>query len=253
MRLPIIHGLIRRRILVNYRVAPEILGAQLPSPFRPKLWQGSDIAGLCLIRLEQIRPHLVPAILGFSSENAAHRIAVVWQEGTGEQKEGVFIPRRDTGSRLNRLAGGRVFPGEHHGARFRVQESQDSLDLAMESLDGAVTVRVRGAVGGDLPSTSCFGSLSDASAFFEGGSLGYSVTSSPERLDALELRTHGWRVEVLRVEEHYSSYFSDTSRFPDGSVAFDCALVMRNLAHEWHERESLHVGGASVPHNNECS
>ena len=28
--------------------------------------------------------------------------------------------------------------------------------------------------------------------------------------------------------------------FPAGSVRFDCALIMRNVAHEWHAAEDLH-------------
>ena len=83
MKLPIIQGLIRRRILVNFRVDPAIIQRQLPSRFRPKLHAGSAIAGICLIRLEQIRPKHLPGVLGHSSENAAHRIAVLWDNDRG--------------------------------------------------------------------------------------------------------------------------------------------------------------------------
>jgi len=193
-----------------------------------------------LIRLESIRPRFVPPILGLSSENAAHRIAVRWQ-ADGAEHEGVFIPRRDTGSAVTRFAGGRLFPGEHHPARFIVREGLDSIDLSMQSDDGEVAVRVRGRLGGGLPSSSCFSSVAAASEFFEPGSVGYSVTSDAGRLDGIELRTHGWSVVPLQVEEVHSSYFSDEARFPKGSVAFDCALVMRNLGHEWHSAEDLYV------------
>src|SRR5262245_44990299 len=99
MHLPTIHGLIRRRMLITFRVEAEVLSQLLPAPFRPKLHRGYGIASICLIRLEQIRPVFVPRICGLSSENVAHRIAVVWDQPTGEQREGVFIPRRDTNSR----------------------------------------------------------------------------------------------------------------------------------------------------------
>src|ERR1051326_1862789 len=100
MQIPVIRGLIDRRILVNYRVDPDVLTKILPAPFRPKLVNGAGMAGVCLIRLKKIRPRFLPSFLGISSENAAHRIAVEW-ENDGETKEGVFIPRRDTSSRLN--------------------------------------------------------------------------------------------------------------------------------------------------------
>jgi Uncharacterized conserved protein (COG2071) len=240
MRLPVIQGVIRRRILVNFRVDPAVILTQLPSRFRPKTHDGQAIAGICLIRLESLRPRFVPQSLGFSSENAAHRIAVRWEE-SGAEKEGVFIPRRDTASVINQIAGGRLFAGEQHGARFSVREGSDDIDLTMQSDDGEVSLRIRGRLGENLPASSHFSSLAEASAFFEPGSVGYSVTRDPGRLDGLELRTHGWSVVPLEVEEVYSSYFSDETRFPRGSVEFDCALLMRNLGHEWHAAEDIHV------------
>jgi hypothetical protein len=241
MRLPVIEGLIRRRILVNFRVDPEVMQAQLPSRFRTKLHRGHAIAGICLIRLEELRPRLVPRFLGLTSENAAHRIAVSWQTVSGEPKEGVFIPRRDTGSTVNRLAGGRLFPAEQHQARFVVHEPGDRIELEMRSSDGTVSVRVRGSLGGAFPASSCFSSLAEASAFFEPGSLGYSVSSERGRLDGIELRTERWSVEPLHMDEVHSSYFADTAIFPRGSVEFDCALIMRNVRHKWHSADALYV------------
>src|SRR4051812_28065039 len=106
MQIPVIRGTIERRILVNYRVDPDVLRTLLPAPFRPKLVRGFGIAGICLIRLKHVRPKFWPAAIGVQSENAAHRIAVEWDDN-GVLREGVFIPRRDTNSRFNSLLGGR--------------------------------------------------------------------------------------------------------------------------------------------------
>ena len=38
----------------------------------------------------------------------------------------------------------------------------------------------------------------------------------------------------------YSSYFSDSAAFPDGSVQFDCALVMRDIPHRWMTAPELY-------------
>ena len=105
MWLPVIQGVIARRVLVNYRVRPAALRSLLPAPFEPKTIDGWGMAGICLIRLKHLRPRGVPAALGFSSENAAHRIAVVWDAG-GSLEEGVFVRRRDTSAWWNVLAGG---------------------------------------------------------------------------------------------------------------------------------------------------
>src|SRR5262245_56038903 len=101
MAAPTLTGIIDRRILINFRVAPEVAARVVPPPFRPTLVEGFAVGGICLIRLKDIRPHGWPAAVGITSENAAHRIAVTWDGG-----EGVYIPRRDTMSRINRLIGG---------------------------------------------------------------------------------------------------------------------------------------------------
>jgi hypothetical protein len=237
MRLPKIQGVIRRRILVNYRVDPEIIQRLLPDKFRPKLHAGSAIAGICLIRLEQIRPAGWPAFLGISSENAAHRIAVRWDA----DQEGVFIPRRDTNSTLNHLAGGRLFPGEHNPAEFHVTSEAEAIDFKMKSKDGITAVEVKGNVAQGWNNQSKFANLDEASRFFQPGSMGYSVTKESNRLDGVRLATQTWKVEPLEVERVFSSYFSDTTKFPTGSVTFDCALLMRNIEHEWHDAPDLYV------------
>lgn len=106
----------------------------LPNPFKPKLVNGKGIAGICLIRLKQIRPKVFPKLIGISSENGAHRIAVEWNEN-GIKKEGVYIPRRDTSSRLNSLAEGTIFPGIHHLADFTVNEKDGNYEVSFVSDD----------------------------------------------------------------------------------------------------------------------
>ncbi len=240
MKLPIIQGTIRRRILVNFRVDPVVMQRHLPPAFKPKLHAGSAIAGICLIRLESIRPKGLPAALGISSENAAHRIALTWNDGD-QEKEGVFIPRRDTGSTLNHLAGGRVFPGEHHLADFRVSDTGAAIDFEMRSRDGEVAVQLRGRIGEALPTGSQFKSLAEASSFFESGSIGYSVTKDSRRLDGIFLRTKTWKMQTLDVDDVQSSYFADEKRFPVGSVNFDCSLIMRDIEHEWQSEPDLYA------------
>ena len=134
MKIPRITGIIDRRILINYQIDQEILENYLPKPFKPKLVRGKGIAGICLIRLKAIRPKGLPKQIGISSENGAHRIAVEWEEN-GALKEGVYIPRRDTSSRLNSIAGGAIFPGVHYLARFSVNENDGTYEVSFVSDD----------------------------------------------------------------------------------------------------------------------
>lgn len=240
MNIPAITGIIRRRILLNYRAAPETVSAILPSNFRPKLFGGHAIVGICLIRLEEIRPKGMPGFLGISSENSAHRIAVEWQGTDGRKGEGVFVPRRDTDSRLNALAGGRLFPGVHHFSRFTVSDQEGQITLRVDAddrKDALVDLQARENDG--FPSTSIFGGLEESSRFFEAGCVGYSSRPDSCILDGLLLEVADWRVSYLKVDHVKSAYFDDRSIFPDGSIEFDHALLMRDIAHQWHSMAEM--------------
>ncbi len=222
----ILSGLIRRRILVNYQVDPAVMRSILPAPFRPKLVKGIAIAGICLIRLERIKPSVLPGNWGLSSENVAHRIAVEWDED-GSLRQGVFIPRRDSSSWLNTLVADRLFPLTHHHARFDTWQQADRVRVAFSSDDGQSRVSVQGQIVDHLPATSIFASLAEASAFFAGGAVGYSLTKQAGRYDGIELRTHGWNIEPWYVESRQSSFLEDRSLFTAGSTRVDCARIIR--------------------------
>ncbi len=171
MLLDTIHGTIARRVLLNYRLDPEVLQRVLPRGFRPKLFDGHGIGGVCMIRFTQLRPRYVPGWLGLGSENAAHRIAVEWEQD-GQPREGVFIPRRDTNSAFNRTLGGRVFPGIFSRARFETSESADSVALRIVRADGGTEITFSGRLASSLPSASVFPNLESAAGFFSLGATG---------------------------------------------------------------------------------
>ena len=243
MKIPVIRGVIDRRILVNYRVDPAVLARLLPSPFRPQTFRGSGFVGICLIRLKRIRPKFLPAWCGIASENAAHRVAVEWDD-QGVTRTGVYVRRRDTDSWLNSLAGGRVFPGVHHHAKFDVHETANDLSVALKSDDDETSMTVRCHRTTQLPESSLFKSIDEASEFFQMGALGYSESNAKGRYQGLELHCLNWSVQPLAVDEVRSSFFDDETQFPKGSIEFDCALLMEGIEHEWHSRPDL-CGGCA--------
>lgn len=232
MRLPQIAGEIERRLLVNYRVDPALLGDLLPPQLRPQFIDGMAVAGICLIRLGGLRPRGLPSTFGLRTENAAHRIAVEWDE-FGTTRAGVFIPRRHSDSRLTLWLGGRVFPGVHHHARFRVEETENRIRVAFDSVDGATTVDVTVDVEPSLTGSQLFADVNQASQFFEQAAVGFSPARNASRLEAVRLTTSAWHVEPCRVVRSRSSFFEDTTRFPAGGVHLDSALVMRKVPVLW--------------------
>ncbi len=241
VRLPRMAGEVERRLLVNYRVDPRSLTGLLPSGMRPQLVDGAAVAGICLIRLGDLRPRGLPRAVGVTMENAAHRIAVEWDEG-GRTRTGVYIPRRDSASRLTVLLGGRVFPGAHHHARFQVEESEHLLRVAFTSTDGAVDVHVTVQVEPTLEGSGLFADVEEASRFFEQGSVGFSPGRDPARLEAVRLSTRAWQVEPCQVLSARSSFFEDRTRFPAGAAVLDSALVMRRVPVVWDALPDLAAG-----------
>ncbi len=229
IRIPKIKGIIDRRVLINYQVDKKVLETYLPKPFSPKLVKGKGIAGICLIRLKEIRPKGLPKYLGISSENGAHRIAVEWIEN-GEKKEGVYIPRRDTSSKLNSLAGGTIFPGIHHLANFTVKESNSNYEIGFVSED-KTSLSIKAKKTNTWNNESLFDNLESVSDFFKNGAIGYSPHKN--NFEGLELKTYNWKVSLLEVVHIKSSFFENENIFPKGSVKFDNALLMKNIDHEW--------------------
>lgn len=225
-------GIIDHRILLNFRVDPEVMKNNLPPQFTPKIVNGYAIGGICQVSLSEMRAKGMPSILGTGSHNAAHRIAV-----NSSEREGVYVTRRDTDSWLNSLTGGRLFPGIYSKANFNVNVSEDHYKVKIDGDDTIMSIDA--TVTNDLPATSIFSSIHEISEFFKSGNIGWSSRSDSHSFDTIELTTLEWKMEPLHVKESFSAFFSNTSNFPKGSVEFDSAMIMRNLKHSWVSRDKL--------------
>jgi hypothetical protein len=222
---------IERRLLINYRIDPEVAQGHLPAPFRPHLVSGWAVGGVCLIRLGGLRPAHLPRSVGLTTENVAHRLSVEWDDDEGSQV-GVYIPRRDTDSYLTVLVGDRAFPGRHHLARFEVHDDGPDIGIAVTSRDGTLDLSARAhesaTLGGEL-----FPSLGNAIDFFRQGSHGYSPQGADGRFAGVHLECPRWAAQPAAVDSVRSSMFDDPEAFPKGSCVVDFGLIMRDLPARW--------------------
>jgi hypothetical protein len=246
---PVLEGVIGRRILLNFRVDPEAVQKFVPPPLEVEEYREYAIVGVCLIRLEHLRPKGVPSALGISSENMAHRIAIRYPTESG-MKPGVFIWRRDTDQKIVQLFGGRLFPGVHGAARFDVNDDPAILQMNISTQHGEADVRLSALRSSRWPTTSIFSQLGDASDFFRKGDCGFSCSLRGDRVEGLQLRTLRWQMEPLTIEDQSCAFYED-SRFPAGSVSYDSALLMRGLPHEWHEMKDIPELAATWPASEE--
>jgi uncharacterized protein YqjF (DUF2071 family) len=232
MRTPIFCGVIKRRFVLNYRADPKVVKRLLPASFNPKLYHGYAIVGICLVRLESLRLRGLPAWLGVSSENAVHRIVAESIDSKGGPRDDIFVARRDTDLWLNTLLRGKLFKGEYHQARFAVEESVGHVEFACRSLDRTTEVSFSGDDALQLPASSCFKSVQED--FFRSVDAGSSLSEDSQTLEGIALDGKEWKIRPFRISRLSSSFFDDRNHFPSGSIEFDHALVMRDIAHAWN-------------------
>lgn len=228
---------IERRLLVNYRIDPDVMAAHLPEPFRPQLQSGWAVGGICFIRLASTRPHRLPRHLGLTTENVAHRFAVEYDDRNGTHY-GVYIPRRDTNSLLTSLAGDRAFPGQHHLARFKVHEDPSGIQIEVLSRDHHVRLNVSARPGDQLQG-ELFTSVDEAADFFRQGCTGWSPSRRRPTLDAVRLESRTWNVRAATVDGMTSSLYDNHDLFPAGTATLDSALLMENLPISWTAQAPL--------------
>jgi len=221
-------------MLLNFRADADVVQRLLPAPLQVDRQHGHAIVGVCLIRLENLRPKGVPSPLGLSSENMAHRVAIRYPS-RGGIRSGVFVWRRETDQRLVEALGGRLFPGVHHHARFQVSESQSRLAMDVTTGDGRADVRFSAHALGEWRHTPCFGAFDEVSEFFRRGDCGFSCSLRGDELEGLQLKMLSWEMVPMEIESQHCAFYSDLNRFPAGSLEFDCGLLMRGLPHEWRQ------------------
>lgn len=233
----IIKGIIERRILINYRISPDTLAGILPEPFQPKLVKGYGMGGICLIRFKKMRPKGLPEFMGTSSENGTHRLCVEWRDGS-ELRNGIYIEQGFTNSRLHEFAGGKIFPRRLKYSSFKVKEGDGRYRVSFKSNEGDfVEVDVRETP--DFAENSLFKTIDEASADFQKGRIGFSPQKDGKGFDGVQLNTTNWEVSPLAVESVKSSFFLNEEYFPNGSIEFDHALLMKNIEHNWQDVESI--------------
>ena len=223
MRIIPVRGVIERRLLVIYRLDPDVAKGLLPAPFRTRLTSGYAVAGIALAHLGRLRPAGLPPVTGLSRESATHGIAVEW-ESPRSLHTGVFVVHRDSAGTV---------PGRHfrRAPMFTVEERTDGLRVAYSSRDRAVQVDVDVSLATALEGSALFRDVRAAARFLEldgaNRAAGAAWTPQPR---GIKLSAGDGCISAARVRTAASSIFANTSVFPPGSVHLDSALVLRDLA-----------------------
>lgn len=179
------HGVIRRRLLVNAMADPDEVATRLPPGVRPHVTAQGTVVGCCLLEIEHIRPTFLPRVLGRSLRAVAHRISAEWLDADGTTIVGVYVPVRHTDSRFAVVVGGRGFPGVHERARVRVSGAGHRVQWHVDPVDPTgLGIRVSASYAGTPQAATTCGSVGATC-------LGAELGVSPD---------HGGQLEVARMD-----------------------------------------------------
>jgi hypothetical protein len=132
------------------------------------------------------------------------------------------------------LLGGQLFPGKHHLAKFNVVEQEGNYQIDFTSSDDT-QIAIDARESNFFDPNSIFRTIENVSDFFEKGAIGYSPNG--QKFDGLKLKAYTWEVSPLTVSHVKSRFFENKKIFPKGSIHFDNALLMTQIAHEWQSEE----------------
>lgn len=236
--LPKLAGIIARRVLLNFWADPEVVRRLVPEPLEVATHNGSAVVDICLIRLERLRLKGMPAPMGISAENMAHRVAIRYPSEQG-MKDGVFIWRRETDCEFLVQLGGCLFPGVHHRAEFDMTENESGLAFDVRTEQHETDVSFRASYLSGWQGTMLFPTFDDVWDFFERGDCSFSYAKRHRGLERLRLRALTWEMTPLGASDVQASFYENPAYFPAGSVGFDGACLMRSIPHEWDELASV--------------
>ncbi|HMK11746.1 MAG TPA: hypothetical protein VK461_09205 [Acidimicrobiales bacterium] len=225
VRTPVLQATLERRLLVTYRLDPDAVADLVPGPFWLHMVGGFAVGSITLDHVTALRPRGLPAATGFTSQNAAHRIAVEWEQ-QGRRAAGTFVLARHTSARRIAAAGDRIFPGQRERADFAVDDRGPNLSVAFRSRDGVVAVDADVAVD-DVGASELFSRPDEAWRLSIRGAMTASLRRRGGVLDWIDEHARGGRVRAASIERVTSSLF------PAAVGAPDSAIVARDVTIEW--------------------
>lgn len=222
-----IQGRMARRLLVNATTDADVVRPLLPPAVTPAVVGGDGgraLVGVCLLRVADLRPGRVPAVLGRSFDGLAYRVAVTRPDGV----PAVHIVRRETADGLALAVGGRLFPGTHR--RVDMDVSTDELRVAAGGHGGpALVVDVIDEPPGP-GHASVLGDDEQASVFFSAATMATSPARRAGRHEGLRMEAPPFSVRAVRPRELVLDRLAWALGAPGvGALRFDSAFLVRDV------------------------
>jgi hypothetical protein len=224
-----VQGISTRPILLCYRMTPGTAQGRLPKGARLATVNGFVVGGILGL------PSFSHRALGIASRwTCSYRIVhflKVTRHQAGTDRDGIFIIRRDTSSRLHAFIGQcRPVPPHHAHVQFG-QPDEGAVDLRVSSDDAVMQVCLKGHLAPSQPTNSIFSSPAQALESLESAVflLGRNRRNRSSASNGSQRR---WRLQPLAVEETFSSIFHEMDNGSTG-VEFDSAYSIQEVEYVW--------------------
>ncbi len=231
MHSPPLRGRCPRRALFTWRLDPVAARRVVPAPLRPRVVHGSAVGAVDCMRLERLRPRILPGALGLSMEMCTHLIPAEWDDN-GVRRDVLYVLRRDVQvSGLGR-AGGLLLPGHPHPASIQVFDEDTQLQVSVNSKDEVCQLDLGGTLAGQWKESVLFSNGQQLMRILGNQAGGFLVFDDNGSGDLIELEAHPELAEPLDLQRSHSSLF-EGGLIPKGAAQPDAAVVLRNLVCLW--------------------
>ena len=234
--LPSVRARMHERYIVNVRVPPDALAAALPGCLDPQEVNGFGIVSFCVLDLRRISIAPVPPVAGPRSVSCAARYAVLDEGGAPS----VFVPERQTGSRLGAWFTRRGFSAPHGLVDIEVSSHPDGGAEVHVRDDGTPTFDAWLRPRSSLESLA-FDGVDDFAAFLAMGERSYGRSRHDGKLTVLDLHKSDAGYEPHMVERIGGS-FIEQWKAVGGEV--DSAFRTTDARYEWRYYGLIPDGGA---------
>ena len=232
-RLPGLHiaGMVTRRFLINYPVAPNMLLPLLPPGAEVSTWDRCAWVSACFVNVQHMRPSGIPRTLGMEFNYLIHRTRARLPFPDGVKREAVLVLEPNINRRVFASIG-RKIPGVRFLAREIVlTEAADSWNLCLRDRSNIMLYEAeisKASVGKTPPQGSQFSSIQEADRFLLGVSYGGEWTADTGRLRLLAETHDPWETFMATCHTKRNVFLESLT---GQSIQADHVITMTHIPH----------------------
>jgi hypothetical protein len=227
-------------LTLTYALPAGSLRPLLPRGLRLDTWGDLGFVAVALVQTRSLRPAGLPEWLGRDFFLAGYRVFTRLDLPDGRSLRGLRILRSDADRVAMVTAGNLLTHYNYHRCRARLDVSQGTMDVVVQTSDGTGDLHVSADLTGEtLPPGSPFSTVREARRF--AGPMPFTFDCERETGALVTIRANrtNWTPTLVRVDAQRIAFF-DALAFKGCTPILAAAFHVRNVDYRW-ERGVVHV------------